>query len=137
MSETTIVRNAIRCRLCGSPADRIGSYFQCQANPGHTADCYTGIFSDLCYPTDAETTKERAENHRANCLALGCGTQIADDAVKHGYTPELLESNGARGDRRLALWNCDGVRAISTNGDTVWEGSDPDGFAALLHELIS
>ena len=48
------VRNACECRICGAPADRHGSIFQCQKNPGHIADTMTGIFSDLSWPSRHE-----------------------------------------------------------------------------------
>lgn len=52
---TEIIKNAVTCSLCGSPADRHGStLFQCQNNPGHIADTLTGIFSDNSFPGDAE-----------------------------------------------------------------------------------
>lgn len=55
-------KNAVRCTICGSPADRMGGpekvhgddhpsgwFFQCQSNPGHVADGMVCIFSDLSY----------------------------------------------------------------------------------------
>ena len=48
------VRNACECRICGAPADRHGSIFQCQKAPGHIADTMTGIFSDLSWPSRVE-----------------------------------------------------------------------------------
>ena len=48
------VRNACECRICGAPADRHGSIFQCQKAPGHIADTMTGIFSDLSWPPRVE-----------------------------------------------------------------------------------
>lgn len=67
---------------------------------------------------------------------LHCGTQIADDAAKHGYIPELLGTNGKTDGDMLKLWDCgNGVRAIETNGDTVWDESDPDAFAELLAQI--
>lgn len=65
---------------------------------------------------------------------LKCGTQIADDAVKHGYVPQVLAADGTS-DAAITLWQCNGVRAIQTNGDTVWEESDPDGFVAMLKQF--
>lgn len=49
MSESNVVKNACRCTLCGAPADRYPSFFQCQNEPGHVADLNTGIFTDLAY----------------------------------------------------------------------------------------
>lgn len=62
--EQPVVRNAVRCTICQSPADRYGGAelvygnkpetwgreFVCQKNPNHRADCLTGIFSDLTLP---------------------------------------------------------------------------------------
>lgn len=58
--EDRITKNAVTCSICQSPADRIGGpekvtgkdhpsgwRFECQANPNHVADGFTGIFSDL------------------------------------------------------------------------------------------
>lgn len=54
-----VYKNVMQCKICGSPADRIGGppkvyghdwpgwYFECQANRSHVADGFTGIFSDL------------------------------------------------------------------------------------------
>ena len=45
-----IVKNAVRCRICGSGADLInGSFYQCQANKNHLGDTFAGIFSDLTF----------------------------------------------------------------------------------------
>lgn len=55
-------RNACRCGICQSPADRVGGpefftgfdndwyYFECQANPEHIAEAMTGIFTDCSFP---------------------------------------------------------------------------------------
>lgn len=50
MNDQPIVKNAVQCRICGAPADRYQTHFQCQANPNHMADLITGIFSDLTPP---------------------------------------------------------------------------------------
>ena len=69
--------------------------------------------------------------------AVGCGTQIAEDAARHNYTPILVRDNGLSGDKRIALYDCNGVRVIDTNGDAAWEEADPSGFASLLAEIDS
>ena len=46
-----IYRNARQCGICGAPADRYHTMYQCQANPGHMADINTGILSDLSHIT--------------------------------------------------------------------------------------
>lgn len=50
-----------------------------------------------------------------------------------GVTPVLLASNGETGDARLVLWQVGPVRAIETNGASVWEDSDE--FSALLAQI--
>lgn len=46
------LRGSCQCTICGSPADCFGSIHQCRSNPGHIADCNTGIFSDCTYPSE-------------------------------------------------------------------------------------
>ncbi len=48
--EIPIVCNAVRCGVCGEPADRYVNRFQCQANPNHVGDLNVGIFSDCTLP---------------------------------------------------------------------------------------
>jgi hypothetical protein len=69
---------------------------------------------------------------RDELLLTGCGTEIADDAIIHGYEPRYLADNGKSGDHRLTLWDCNGCRVVQTNGGDVWEESDPEGFAELV-----
>lgn len=45
-----IVKNARRCGICGSSADRYIHTFECQTNPDHVGDLMVGIFSDLTHP---------------------------------------------------------------------------------------
>lgn len=45
-----LVKNAVRCGICGAPADRYYQYYECQKNPCHLGDCFVGIFSDLTPP---------------------------------------------------------------------------------------
>ena len=47
MDREPIVKNAVRCGICQSPADRYDNHFECQANPCHVGDLFVGIFSDL------------------------------------------------------------------------------------------
>lgn len=60
MKARRLVRTAVRCTICQSPADRIGGpakvsgkdhssgwYFRCQKNSNHRGDGATGIFTDL------------------------------------------------------------------------------------------
>ena len=45
--EEPIVRNAVRCGVCGAGADRYSYGFVCQANKNHVGDLVVGIFSDM------------------------------------------------------------------------------------------
>lgn len=47
-----IVKSAVICGICHSPADRYDYGFQCQANSNHLGDLIVGIFSDLTPPTN-------------------------------------------------------------------------------------
>jgi hypothetical protein len=45
------VKNATRCGICGASADKLeNGCYQCTAAPGHMADGYVGIWSDLTRP---------------------------------------------------------------------------------------
>ena len=57
-TESDIVRNAVRCTLCGSSADKYGALYRCQANPCHVGDMFVGIFTDLTYPSEVACKKE-------------------------------------------------------------------------------
>lgn len=48
--DVPIVRNAVRCGVCGAAADRFANRFQCQSNPNHMGDLNVGIFDDLTPP---------------------------------------------------------------------------------------
>ena len=46
-----IVKNAVTCSICQSPADLINrTHYQCQQHAGHVGDTFVGIFSDLTHP---------------------------------------------------------------------------------------
>ena len=50
-SQDKIVKNAVKCDICQSPADLInGAYYQCQKNSSHLGDVFVGIFTDMSYP---------------------------------------------------------------------------------------
>lgn len=51
-SDEPVVKNAVRCGVCGSPADRYSNRFQCQANHAHFGDLFVGIFTDLTHPQE-------------------------------------------------------------------------------------
>lgn len=54
----TVVKNAVTCTLCHSPADLHNNcFYQCQKNPNHIGDTFVGIFTDLSWP-------ERKKNER-------------------------------------------------------------------------
>jgi len=48
---------------------------------------------------------------------------------------ELIGTNGKTGDEKTTAYWFGGVRVIDTNGDPIWEESDPDGFAAMINEI--
>ena len=48
--ENKVVKNAIICSICQSPADLINeAYYQCQKNSSHLSDVFVGIFTDMSY----------------------------------------------------------------------------------------
>lgn len=59
MSDTEIVKNAVRCTICGSSADLMdwGSFYECQSNPAHLGDIWVGIFTDMSYEPEKVRTK--------------------------------------------------------------------------------
>lgn len=60
-----IAKNAVRCGICGAPADRYANHFGCQANPAHMGDLNVGIFSDCSYPpSDHPSNLEPLPNNR-------------------------------------------------------------------------
>ena len=59
------------------------------------------------------------------------GIRIA--ARKDGITSiERLGDNRKHGDAKVVIYRLGVVRVAETNGDPVWEESDPTGFAELL-----
>ena len=54
-------------------------------------------------------------------LELGCGTEIADEAVRIGELPVFVRDNGEMGDRRVSLWTLGGAEVIDTNGGARWQ----------------
>lgn len=94
MTEATthepIVKNAMRCGICQSPADRYDFGFQCQANPNHMGDLNVGIFSDLTPPaTTTEATRHEFITQTPEgtlCVFVGDGSTLCGqprDAVIH------------------------------------------------------
>lgn len=59
-AEGMIVKNAVICTICRSPAHRYDWGFQCAANINHMGDLNMGIFSDLTYPGE-DILKDIAE----------------------------------------------------------------------------
>ena len=47
----------------------------------------------------------------------------------------LIGTNGKSGDDNATAYYFGGVRVIDTNGDPIWEESDPEAFAALMEEI--
>lgn len=58
--------------------------------------------------------------------SLGIRKEMERQGVSHA---DLLGTTGA-GDSRIAIYQIGGVRVAETNGEPVWEESDPEGFAA-------
>lgn len=46
-TENHIVKNAVRCSICNSPADRHGNIYVCQNKTAHMGDIFSGLFTDL------------------------------------------------------------------------------------------
>jgi len=58
---------------------------------------------------------------------------IRNAARKAGITSiERLGDNGKTGDAKVVIYRLGEVRVAATNGDPVWEESDPAGFAELI-----
>ena len=47
----------------------------------------------------------------------------------------LIGTNGKSGDDKTTAYYFGGVRVIDTNGDPIWEESDPEAFAAMMEEI--
>lgn len=54
-NDKPIVKNAVTCGICQSPADHYSNMFVCQANPNHLGDLNVGTFSDLTPPESGIT----------------------------------------------------------------------------------
>lgn len=82
-----------------------------------------------------DLTKQRIERVMRE---TGCGSVLAEDAVEYGYTPRRLGDNGEIGDKALILFDCNGVRAIDTNANPVWESeTDPYEFEDMILDQIT
>jgi len=58
---------------------------------------------------------------------------IVAEARKAGIsTVTKLGDNGKSGDAKVTIYRLGDVRVADTNGDPVWEESDPSSFAELL-----
>jgi len=58
---------------------------------------------------------------------------IVAEARKAGIsTVTKLGTNGKTGDAKVTIYRLGDVRVADTNGDPVWEESDPSSFAELL-----
>jgi hypothetical protein len=60
----------------------------------------------------------------------GIKTQAKIDGITE---VELLATSGT-GDQKITVYQFGPVRVADTNGDPVWEESDPCGFADLMEE---
>lgn len=55
-----IVKNAVRCTICGSPADLHNRmYYQCQKNSAHVGGTWVGIFTDLSMEDEVSETYKK------------------------------------------------------------------------------
>lgn len=50
---------------------------------------------------------------------------------------EIIGGNGKTGDAAITAYWFGPVRVINTNGDPIWEESDPEAFAAMMEEIES
>ena len=58
---------------------------------------------------------------------------IVAEARKAGIsTVTKLGTNGKTGDAKVTIYRLGDVRVADTNGDPIWEESDPSGFSELL-----
>ena len=58
---------------------------------------------------------------------------IVIEARKAGLdTVTKLGDNGKSGDAKVTIYRLGDVRVADTNGDPIWEESDPSGFSELL-----
>lgn len=77
-------------------------------------------------------TQKRIKTMMINIEAI-TSISIRSAAEKLGLEEiTLLGDNGKSGDARVTVYELDDVRVAATNGDPVWEESDPAGFAELL-----
>lgn len=58
LSGNEVVKNAVRCRVCGAPADRHHNRFECRKDLGHMADLVTGIFTDMTPPAEVDDSSK-------------------------------------------------------------------------------
>jgi len=58
-----IVKNAVTCRICQSPADlHNGNIYICQSNPNHIGDTMISMFTDMTYnPVQVQHEKEKTK----------------------------------------------------------------------------
>jgi len=47
LEQGMITKNATRCSICGSNADKYVNRYQCQVNWNHLGDLTSGVFTDL------------------------------------------------------------------------------------------
>ena len=72
-----IVKNAVTCSLCQSPADLINkTYYQCQKFPGHVGDVLARIFSDCTAP---QNTMEAGEQQATSVCQNAADTKVGDE----------------------------------------------------------
>lgn len=47
----------------------------------------------------------------------------------------LIGTNGEMGDAQTTAYWFGGTRVITTNGDPIWEESEPEAFAAMMEDI--
>ena len=87
MDDKPIVKNAVTCGVCGSPADRYENYFICQKNPNHIGDLMYGMFDDFtCEAVSLKVFLE--QNRRANLI----GANLIGAKIKKSQIKTLIQS---------------------------------------------
>ena len=66
--------------------------------------------------------------------SLGIQAQAARDGIAE---VQLIGTNGKTGDAKITAYFLGAVRVIDTNGDAIWEESDPEAFFSMMEEIES
>ena len=92
MDDKPIVKNAVTCGVCGSPADRYENYFICQKNPNHIGDLMYGMFDDFtCEAVSLKVFLE--QNRRADLREANLrGANLIGAKIKKSQIKTLIQS---------------------------------------------